>query len=211
MSAVLHPVGPRPPRVYWVRRLVLVVLVVALVAGGFLAVQALRGGSASEDPTDGAGAQVTDDPAALGEGAGEDAGEDAGAADGPAACAPTDLAVTLTTDARSYPAGTPVVLTVAITNNAATSCTVDAGEASREILVTSGADRIWSSFDCPAEPAERLLLLPSGARDEVAVTWGRTRSAAGCPADLPGPRAGTYTAVASVAGAASTAAVFDLG
>lgn len=207
MSAVLHPVGPRSPRVYWVRRLVLVVLVVALVAGGFLAVQALRGGSGSEDPTGGAGAQVTEDPAVLG----EDAGDDAEAADGPAACAPTDLAVTLTTDARSYPAGTPVVLTVAITNNATTSCTVDAGEAAREILVTSGADRIWSSFDCPAEPAERLLLLPSGARDEVAVTWGRTRSAAGCPADLPGPRAGTYTAVASVAGAASTAAVFDLG
>lgn len=201
MSAVLHPVGPRGPRVYWVRRLVVIALVVVLVVGAFLVAQALRGGAAG--PSDGGQPAVTDVPT-------DSAAEDV-AAEGPAACAPTDLAVTLTTDAGSYAPGTPVVLTVAITNNAATSCTVDAGEASREIVVTSGTDRIWSSFDCPTEPAERLLLLPSGARDEVAITWGRTRSAAGCPADQPAPRAGTYTAVASVAGAASTAAVFDLG
>jgi hypothetical protein len=208
MSAVLHPVGPREPRVYWVRRLVVVALVVVLVGGGFLVAQALRGVAAGSG--DGGEADGGPEPVATGEPTTDTAAEDA-AADGPGACAPTDLAVTLTTDARSYAAGTPVVLTVAITNNAATSCTVDAGEASREIVVTSGADRIWSSFDCPAEPAERLLLLPSGARDEVAITWGRTRSAAGCPADQPAPRAGTYTAVAAVAGASSTAAVFDLG
>jgi hypothetical protein len=204
MSALMHPVGPRPARVYWRRRIVLlallatVAIVLANVVGG-------RGSAqAAQDPagTSGAAADQTPDPTTT-------EGTDTTA--GPVPCGEGSLSITLTADHRTYAAGANPVFTVLLTNTSDTSCVVDAGEASRGILITSGSDRIWSSLDCPAKQnAERTLLLPAGGRDESAVTWTRIRSAEGCTDGLPAPRPGTYTAVASVAGVSSTAAVFEL-
>lgn len=219
MSALLHPVGSQPARVYWRRRLVALLLAGALLALGLVAVNAALGqGAAEAAGPDAAGATVegdaaagTDDGTTADEAADDEAADDGAAADGPVACGPEQITLALTADARSYAAGVTPVFTVTITNVSAASCTIDAGEAKRQVLVTSGADRIWASTDCPAEPAERLLLLPAGAQDSVAVTWARVRSAEGCGDGLPEPRPGTYTAVASVAGVSSTAAVFELG
>lgn len=202
MSTVLHPVGPQPERVYWIRRLLMVlaaVVVVLVVAA--LVRAALEPDGAAPDDVD--AAEVAD-----GEAPADTAAADPG---GPAACTAADLALTLTTSTRSYPAGALPVFTVAITNTGTVSCTVDAGDAAREILITSGSDRIWSSLDCPAEAAERLLLLEPGARDAVDVTWPRVRSAEGCATGLAEPRAGTYNAVTTLLGAQSPPAVFDLG
>ena len=221
MSALLHPVGPRPPRVYWVRRAVAIGLAVALVAIALVLVNSVLGGATANGAdgttegalgTDAAGG-TSDGTAGDGTVAVSDATtgtEDAVASGTPEACTPDQLSLALTADARAYPAGALPVFTVSLTNVSGTSCTVDAGEASREVLITSGSDRIWSSLDCPAEPAERRLLLPAAGRDDYAVTWQRVRSAAGCTADLPAPRPGTYTAVATLAGASSTGAVFEL-
>ncbi|NTW41766.1 MAG: hypothetical protein HGA44_18110 [Cellulomonadaceae bacterium] len=210
MSFLLHPPGDQPARVYWVRRLVVaaaLLLTVALVVGLAIAVRSLLGGGQADadvppDTAAGAATTATTPPAEQTEVTDQT---------GPVACTPTDLTLTLTSDARTYPAGTSPVLTVAMTNSGTATCTVDAGEAAREILITSGPDRIWSSLDCPAEPAERLLLLEPGARDEVAVTWPRIRSESGCTAGLPEPRAGTYTVTVTVLGVSGTAVVFDLG
>ncbi len=121
------------------------------------------------------------------------------------------MSITLTADQRTYAAGAQPVFTVTITNTSNASCKIDAGEAKREVLVKSGTDRIWSSLDClAADSPSRLLLLQAGARDETAVTWSRIRSAPGCAAVTATPKPGTYTAVATVAGVSSTAAVFDL-
>lgn len=203
MSTVLHPVGPQPERVYWIRRLLIVLAAVVAV----LVVSALVRGGLDPDA-----AAVTDDAGAE-EPADGEAPADAAATDpgGPAACTAAELALTLTTSTRSYPAGALPVFTVAITNTGTMSCTVDAGDATREILITSGADRIWSSLDCPTEAGERLLLLEPGARDAVDVTWPRVRSAEGCATGLAEPRAGTYNAVTTLLGAQSAPAVFDLG
>src|SRR5665647_1515170 len=93
-------------------------------------------------------------------------------------CAAADLTLVVTKDAQTYAAGAQPVFTVVITNTSDSSCAVDAGEASRELLVTSGSDRIWSSLDCvAADAAERVLLLPAGGSDDpVSVTWPRIRS-----------------------------------
>ena len=91
-------------------------------------------------------------------------------------------------------------------------CTVDAGDATREVLVTSGDDRIWSTKDCATEEsASRQLLLGAGAADAVDIEWARVRSADGCPADLPAPKAGTYQAVATLGATSSQTVVFILG
>jgi hypothetical protein len=89
---------------------------------------------------------------------------------------------------------------------------VDAGLANQALVITSGADRIWSSADCPSEASgERLLLMAPGAAEAMPVAWPRVRSAEGCAGDLPEPRPGTYTAVAVVAGVQSGQVVFELG
>ena len=203
MSTVLRPAGPEPAQVYWTRRLLVLaglILVVVLIWSVF---SGLGGGNGDAEGT------TQDDAAADG------ATQDEPATDTPAArtCTAEDLTLIVTTDTRAYPAGSQPAFAVTITNTSTSSCAVDAGEASRELLVTSGSDRIWSSLDCvAADAAERVLLLPAGGSDDpVSVTWPRIRSAAGCTEGLPDPRPGTYRVVAKLVGAASEPAVFDLG
>ena len=200
MSDVLRSLEPQPRWVYLLRRvlvggafvvaLVLVVVVVKAVLGGG------DGKAAAEDAEPSASPSVSEEP------------------DVARACEAADLQLALTSEATTYAAGANPTFTVAITNIATSSCTVDAGTAAVEVLVTSGSDRIWSSLDCAvegAEGAERLLLLDDGAQDAASVPWARERSNPTCDTGLPAPRPGTYHAVAKLAGAESADLVFTLG
>jgi len=131
---------------------------------------------------------------------------------GVAGCDPAQLGLAITPGAESFPAGVDPTFEVAVTNSGPEPCLVDAGEAQREIVITSGSDRVWSSRDCVAADAEaRTLLLAGGQSDVTQLGWPRERSAAGCAAGLPSPGAGTYSVTVAVAGATSPAAVFGLG
>ncbi len=197
-----------PARVYWVRRFV--VLGLPLIAVVLLVVWLTgRGG---EEPTAGASPSTAAEApgdAAAGEESAE--GADADGA-GPAACAPGQLALAITPGAETFPGDVEPTFTVSITNAGDEPCLVDADERSREVVVTSGSDRVWSSRDCqPAEAEPLTLLLAGGQVDERPFTWPRVRSAEGCPDDLPDPGEGTYSATFSVGGATAPAAVFGLG
>ncbi len=199
MSSVVHPVGKRPPRVYWIRRVVVLLLFLAVVAAvvvlGSLAVRFVSGLGGE----DAAAATVPSESPTTPAGP-----------DGPAACGPTDLELGLAADATSYPAEATPAFTLSVTNVGASSCTFDASAANREVVVTSGSDRIWSSADCRGETAEELLLLAAGAGSPTTVAWDRQRSAEGCPSDLPAPRPGTYQATATVAGVTLPPVAFTL-
>lgn len=201
MSTILRPTGPQPPRVYWIRRLAVLgaLVLVTVLLWSILS----PGGEGGEEDSAG-------DPAETG-----DVGEEPPADADPGAgrtCTAADLQLALATDAQSYVAGLQPVLTLTITNVGATSCTVDAGPASRELLITSGTDRVWSSRDCAADAAEELLLLsPGTASAPIAVTWPVIRSAEGCTEGLPTPgRPGTYHVVATLLGAESEDVTFTL-
>lgn len=195
MSTVLRPVGPQPPRVYWVRRLVVLGLVLLVLA---LAVWAF----ASRGSDSGAAADAQGD---------ETAADQDAPAGGPLACEPADLTVTLSSDARTYGADSRPVMTLSVTNASEAPCTVDVGSGNRVVTITSGSDRIWSSTDCAGDEGEALRLLDAGAVETVGVDWKRERSDPDCTAGLPEPRPGTYTAVASVLGVESETLVFELG
>lgn len=200
MSTVLHPVGPNPPRVYWVRRLLLLVafgLAVAAVAA-IVWLVALRPGSAGARP----GSQPKPGPPSSAV-----AGRTIGA---PVDCRAADLRLTLAATAAQYPAGAKPVLTASVTNAGTAPCTVDAGDVSREVVISSAKDRIWSTKDCAGAAASRQLLLDVGARNTVDISWSRNRSAEGCPSGLPAARAGTYQATATLLGVTATPAVFSL-
>ncbi|MBB2924761.1 hypothetical protein [Cellulomonas cellasea] len=198
---VLRPAGPLPARVYWFRRLVVVGIPLVLVA---VVVWVLVGrGGAS--PDDGAGAGPDAAPATDVTEPTED--EDAG----PKACDPADLGLTFTADGTSYAADALPTLTFALSNEGEAPCLIDVGEAQREILITSGTDRIWSSRDCPAADGQaREILLPPGTPDTTQVQWPRVRSAEGCPADQPSAQPGTYSATLTLGPLAPAPVVFVL-
>ncbi len=196
-----------PARVYWVRRLVvlgvpllLIVLVVWWAAG--------RGGS--DDATDPVAETTSTAPVAPADEPGPS--ETPASDDGVADCAPAGLALAMTADAESFAAGVSPTFTVSITNTGTDPCLVDAGEAQREIVITSGTDRIWSNRDCIVPGTEsRTLLLAGGGNDTTSFAWNRVRSAEGCPQGLPAPGAGTYSAQLNLAGASAPPVVFGLG
>ena len=205
MSSVLRSLDPQPRWVYLLRRtLVAVGLVVALVLA-FVLIRAITGGAGDDEPE--TPPETSETPAPETEADGD---ADAGAA---AACEAADLQLALTSDATTYAAGANPTFTVTISNIGDGSCTVDAGSAAVDVLVTSGSDRIWSALDCAAadaEGAERMLLLTEGAQESAVVAWSRVRSNATCDTGLAAPRPGTYHAVASLQGASSGDLVFTL-
>jgi hypothetical protein len=226
VSTLLHPVGPRPPAVYWRRRVVLLALLAAVV----LAVVWLLpdggdagGAAAATEPDPGLRAVSAPEPTSSSTGSPADsptsgATESATASpttSGPteaAACAPPALTVGTAADAADYPAGATPKFTVTITNTGTAPCSLDVGSpAAVGLLVVSGSDRIWSSDDCqpPAEP--RTVTLAPGAQEVQSVTWDRTRSAEGCPGGLPEPQPGTYQVTAHAGQASSPAVPLTLG
>ncbi|KQT02080.1 hypothetical protein [Cellulomonas sp. Leaf395] len=197
----MSPSRPLPARVYWVRRFLVLGIPLIIVA---VVVWLLVGRDSGEDPA-GQGstssAPVEPEPTAT-----------PTDSDGVADCAPTALALAMTPDAASFAPGVSATFTVAVTNTGEEPCLVDAGEAQREIVITSGTDRVWSNRDCIVPGTEtRTLLLAGGGTDTTPFAWNRIRSAEGCPPDLPAPGAGTYSAQLNLAGVSAPPAVFGLG
>ncbi|HEX5533165.1 MAG TPA: hypothetical protein VFX33_05440 [Actinomycetales bacterium] len=235
MSHVLRPVGPERPAVYWRRRLVVLLAaaaVVLLLVGG---VKALTGGSGDASPTAAQGSGGAKD---AGKAGGKDPeGEQGGQAQsgttptgassatggpaspspteqakaaGAAACTAKSLQVTATADASSYKKGATPKLGLLIRNVGKEDCSLDAGSAAVELLIVSGKDRIWSSDDCQKGGTSNVQVLKPGAELASSVSWPMQRSAAGCPADLPAPGAGTYQVTGRVGKFTSQPLVFRI-
>src|SRR5690554_1620540 len=199
VNTVLRPVGPEPARVYWTRRLV---LFGALIVAATLVWTLIQGGGTPSDAKAGASPTSESSEAAA------DAEEPTGAA---APCAAEHLELAVESGRSSYADGARASFAITVTNTGEAGCTVDVGEASRELLVTSGTDRIWSSLDCDAgEDASRNLLLGAGKSDTHDATWARIRSDEKCSEGLPTPRPGTYKAQVRLNGAKSELATFVL-
>lgn len=198
---VLRPEGSLPPRVYWTRRVVVLVVLVAvlalLVVGVQALVRAVGSGADDADPTaDGAAPATSESPPAEEE-------------TGTPTCEPAALAVEMAADAASYPEGALPTFTVRLTNTGDAPCLVDAGGAQRQVVVTSGSDRIWATTDCdPGEPLQ--LLLGADQADERTVQWDRNRSVEGCAPDQAAALPGTYQAVLTLAGVTADPVVFGL-
>lgn len=192
---VLRPEGSLPPRVYWIRRAVVLLVLALVVVLAVIGVRALTGG--------GDGDARAEDPPAAQQPTQEETEE------GTPVCAPAAVGVQLAADATTYPAAALPTFTVTITNTGDVPCLLDAGEAQRQVLVTSGSDRIWASTDCASGEALQLLLAP-GQSDERPVQWDRNRSVEGCAPDQAAAQPGTYQAVLTLAGTSTEPVVFGL-
>ena len=219
--------------VYRRRRIVAGILallvVIGLVVGITVAVNALRGNEASAadtteatipgpgDTPDGTG--LATDPAAEKPAAEKPADPSASASPAPGpsassgaakACPADVVQVSATTDALSYSAGTNPMLTMTVTNNGAEPCEVNVGTSQMEFLVTSGSDRIFSSVDCMQASQDLMMVIEPKNVETAKFSWDRKRSAPGCAEVPSNPNPGTYMFTAKLGANTSESTVFDL-
>jgi hypothetical protein len=216
---VVRPSGPLPAGVYWRRRFVVLgvpVLVLALlvwlVAGrGSSGAQASSSGSTSSAHATTAAKSTKPSGSTKAHSSAGPTPSTTPTGAGVPDCPASALTLSVAPGAAAYAAGVSPAFTVTITNAGTQTCLVDAGDAHRAVVVSSGKDRVWASQDC-AKPAtaSRVLLLPPGAKDSQRVVWNRARSAAGCPANPAAAKAGSYKVDFHVDAAKATTASFRL-
>ncbi|MFB9954914.1 hypothetical protein [Cellulomonas denverensis] len=193
--SVLRPVGPEPAAVYWRRRLVVLVGLLVVVVLVVVLIRLFTGGG-DDGPVSAPSPSTSTQTEEQSSGA--------------VACEPADLSLQLAADATDYPEGAQPLFTVTMTNAGTAPCLLDASDAQREIVVTSGSDRIWASTDCGEGEPLQLLLAPEQS-DQRQTQWDRSRSDEACSTGLPAPQPGTYQAVLTLNGVSTDPVVFTLG
>ena len=223
MSSVLHPVGPEPPQTYWVRRVLVrvsAILVVAVVAALIFTQSNSSAVSASPTPVPSVAASRRATPTASAtpqpsrrrprrrSSARTAKPKPVKSVQPPAkptrvpvlACPADQLRATLTGKNR-LKTGKAAKFEISLINGSGQTCRVAVSRANFELKIYSGTDRIWSSDDCTK--AVRKLTKNVKAERAVAWTmkWDGRRSRDDCKRRPEIPRAGTYYATAQFKGA----------
>nr|UXE44629.1 hypothetical protein Hi04_10k_c2835_00034 [uncultured bacterium] len=182
---VMQPVGPLPASTYWRRRLVLLLVLLVVL----LLLKSCVGGRGRAHPT---AAGSTPSPTATSRPSPSAAPVVTHPA-GPTTC--PDRALTLTATASPQPAaaGGRISFVVTVKNTGSASCHRDLGGGALEVVVHSGADRIWSSADCSTDHSASVQTLAGGGSLQTTVSWLGTRSAPGCSGARAVAKPGTYT------------------
>lgn len=189
MSTLRNPVGPQPPVVYWRRRLLVLLGIVAVVVVVILIVSRPGSGSGTPSPSSSNSADPSDNPTD------EPTDDEEAAGDPTELCGPSVIVLEPITDAESYPAGVQPMLSMSITNTGAAACTFDVGTGAQLYSIVSGADPIWNSKDCQQAPTSTPQILePGKTLSTTPFPWDRTRSSAStCTSERPPVVAGGAT------------------
>ena len=213
VSTVTRPRGPLPPRVYWTRRLLVVVVALGLVfgiahllgSGGGTSAPAARrvGAVASATPTTAAAPTQTATTRA-----------DASPSPTPLAspsgpCASSDIVATPSVRGTAY-AGKPVVFAMKLTTKVSPACNWDVTAESLAVRITSGSDRVWSTQDCVGAVPRQSMVVRKDQPVSVTVVWNGQRSDAECTRTTPWAEPGYYHVVAAAFGADPTDVQFPL-
>lgn len=166
MSTFRTPVGPQPSSVYWRRRLVVGLALLAIIVTILLIIFQPKGG-----PVPTPKATQTTSPTAPGTSASDTP------ASGQEPCVSGVVDVIAATDQKSYAPGETPKLSLTLTNKGAIACTFNAGTSQQEYLITSGDELYWNSKDCQTAPSDApVVLQPNKAAAAPAIEWDRTRS-----------------------------------
>lgn len=179
MSTFRTPVGPQPSSVYWRRRLVVGLALLAVIVIILLIFFQPK----SKSPVTPSGSQSS----------APDTKATAPPQDPDEPCAAGAVDITASTDKNSYASGENPQITLTVTNKGAAECTINAGTTQQEYLITSGAELYWSSKDCQVDAVDLPVILePNKPVSTQPITWDRTRSSPStCEGDrTPVPGAG---------------------
>jgi hypothetical protein len=179
MSTIRNPVGPQPPQVYWRRRVLLGIGILAVIVVVILIIVRPGSGTPKATPTNIPGQTDSQTPSPASTLAG-------------GACDPSVITLVPITDAASYAGDAQPQLSMSITNSGATACTFDVGTDAQVYVITSGTDQIWSSKDCQTAPtATSETLQPGKTVSTTPLAWDRTRSSTTtCSGSRPAVTAG---------------------
>lgn len=189
----MHPTGPEPASVYWIRRGAIVIVVITLVVALWWLLGSLFGGgsdtsadSATEPSSSASAAPDASTSAAASEAADAE----------PVECLDSAITVEATTDASTYPVGSTPRLTLTIINSGDVACKRDVGPKANELEITSGGYHVWSSDDCNASSKSKVVTLKPGDKVASSITWNGRLTQKGCP-DGEGDeaKAGSYDLV----------------
>jgi hypothetical protein len=218
-----RPRGPLPPRVYWVRRALVLLLALGLVYGvahvlGRPAGDGERVRVVGGDP--GPSALSTAD-ARPGDGAATDLPRRGGSEGPEPSRTPTPLAqptgpcrnkeVVVTPKLRDDAhAGRVVHLRLKLTTTKTPACTWTVSPESLVVKITSGSDRIWSSQDCPDAVPQTDLVVRKDVPAMVDMGWRGQRSDSTCTRQPDWAQPGFYHVQTAAYGAEPTDVQFEL-
>ena len=211
--------GPLPARVYWRRRLLLLVVAVLLVFG--LARLLGSGSDASSEPearpaaaeasvTPTLAPTVTPDAGLTASPGGQQTSEAPVlvAPDGP--CEAEDIVVTpQVKDAVAGP-GAGARIRLHLQTRQSEACTWHVSSRSLSLKITSGHDDIWSSRQCPRLVPDEQVVVRRDVPASVVLTWNGRRSDDGCPRQTDWALPGFYHVVVAALAGEPTEDQFEL-
>ncbi len=215
--SVTRPRGPLPARVYWTRRVLVLLVALGLVFG----FTRLIGGSPDESPAPAAqpasGPVTTDaDPQAV-------STDDARPTPTPngknrteqplamptGPCPDSDVKIVPTVLDTAY-AGEDVRLTLELWTFESPACNWEVSPESVAVKLTSGSDRIWTSQECPAVVPTEAVTLRQQQPTLVEVVWSGRRSDAECSRMTQWAQPGWYHVAAAAMGSEPESRQFEL-
>lgn len=193
MGSLLHPVGPEEPRVYWVRRSLVVIVAVLVVVGiGWLVWPREPAVSAVPPPSN------TTTPPAPTVSTTPTVPSPSPTPTGPVACDPGVMKLGVAGFQKVKVGAKNTAFTLTVTNGGTVPCILTISPKTYQLTVTSGKDRIWSTADCDKWLPAKETTLEGGAAHEFTVKWTLRRSSEGCKLAKSQLRPGTYLATASL-------------
>lgn len=174
----MHPTGPEPASVYWIRRGAIVLVILTLLVALWWLVGSLRGGgSESAAAPEGQSSSSASPEASTSASPESSAPTDAE----PVECLDSAIKVEATTDSSTYPVGSTPRLTLTIINTGDVACKRDVGPKANELEITSGGYHVWSSDDCNASSKSKVVTLEPGEKVASSITWDGRLTQKGCP------------------------------
>lgn len=213
---MLHPIGSRPPAVYWRRRLAMSGAVLVLVV---ITAWVLRPGGDRDSAANPASHPQSSPPVPASsphprtsstKPASTSAKPGTSTAAAPVACDPALLTVAAVVDRHSYSVGDKPVVLLQVTNPGPKPCVQDLADTQIELRVYNGASRVWGSHDCTIEPGTDVHTLAVRQPVRVSVVWSGLSSQPKCAGTRQRVGAGTYTLYALLSGHEGTATQFAI-
>ncbi|MCF6506209.1 MucR family transcriptional regulator [Blastococcus sp. MG754426] len=202
---MLHPVGPLPAAVYWRRRLTVLVLLLAVLAGlAWLVTSLLAGGGSGSAAAPGTAAEPTEPPAleqvVPAVSGVRTPGTTAPPSEPPVPAGPTPgspctdemLGLEVRTPGTAAVGAKPVFELVVV-NTSPVPCVRSLDKQLQELVMVDAAGaRVWGSNDCFPESSDDERTLAPGEPVVFPLTWGGLTSEPTCTAPRVTPAPGDY-------------------
>ena len=181
MSGLIQPVGPEGPKVYWLRRALLLGAVIStfiLIYNQLSSPAQPTAASSTDTPIPTQTSELTNQNSAS-----PQTSPSVTATESVTAisnCTDDQISVSVSIDPQNPKVNQSLKLTMSVTNTSTTTCQRDVGSGVDEITIISGPALIWSTDHCNPSTATDLRTLEPNQKISVTATWNGTQTSKGC-------------------------------